>query len=126
MRVFPAAGGPLKLASAVIVASVLALLVSACGLFGGGDSNSLNPNPQTVGRPSSVPTATPPATLPEPILLGASTDPIGGGTNPAGTPTTGGNTGGAATYTVKPGDTLSAIASAQGVTGSDQAAWIAE
>jgi LysM repeat protein len=101
------------------------LLVSACGLIGGGDSNSLNPNPQTVGRPSSVPTATPPATLPEPILLGAATDPIGG-TNPAGTPASGGNTGGAATYTVKPGDTLSAIATAQGVTGSDQAAWIAE
>jgi LysM repeat protein len=101
------------------------LLVSACGLLGGGDNNSLNPNPQTVGRPSSVPTATPPATLPEPILLGAATDPIGG-TNPAGTPTAGGNTGGAATYTVKPGDTLSAIASAQGVAGSDQAAWIAE
>jgi LysM repeat protein len=116
----------LKLASAILLASVLALLVSACGLIGGDDSNSLNPNPQTVGKPSSVPTATPPATLPEPILLGAATDPIGGGTNPAGTPTTGGNTGGAATYTVKPGDTLSAIASAQGVTGSDQAAWIAE
>jgi LysM repeat protein len=116
----------LKLASAVLVVAVLALLVSACGLIGGGDGNSLNPNPQTVGRPSSVPTATPPATLPEPILLGAATDPIGGPTNQGGTPTSGGNTGGAATYTVKSGDTLAAIASSQGVTGPDQAAWIAE
>src|SRR6185503_21284464 len=104
MRVFPAGGGPLKLASASLFASVLALLVSACGLLGGGDNNSLNPNPQTVGRPSSVPTATPPATLPEPILLGAAADPIGG-TNPQGTPTGGGPSGSAATYTVKPGDT---------------------
>jgi LysM repeat protein len=126
MRVSPAGGGPLKLASAIFLVSVFALLISACGLIGGGDNNSLNPNPQTVGKPSSVPTATPPATLPEPILLGASTDPIGGPTNPSGTPASGGNTGGAATYTVKPGDTLSAIASAQGVTGTDQAAWIAE
>jgi LysM repeat protein len=125
MRVSPAGGGPLKVAAAVLLVAVFALLVSACGLIGGGDGNSLNPNPQTIGRPSSVPTATPPATLPEPILLGAATDPIGG-TNPAGTPTSGGNTGGAATYTVKSGDTLSAIAAAQGVTGTDQAAWIAE
>src|SRR4249919_3609123 len=125
MRVSPAGGGPLKVAAAVLLVAVFALLVSACGLIGGGDSNSLNPNPQTVGRPSSVPTATPPATLPEPILLGAATDPIGGPTNAGGTPA-GGNTGGAATYTVKSGDTLAAIASSQGVTGPDQAAWIAE
>jgi LysM repeat protein len=126
MRVSPAGGASLKLASAIFGATLLALLISACDLVGGGGNDSLNPNAQSVTRPGSVPTATPPATLPEPILLGAATDPIGG-TNPAGTPTTGGPTaGGAATYTVKPGDTLAAIASSQGVTGSDQASWIAE
>src|SRR3954468_20141243 len=126
MRVSLAGGASLKLASAICLVSVFALLVTACGLIGGGDGNSLNPNAQTVGRPSSVPTATPPATLPEPILLGALTDPIGGGTNASGTPTSGAAGGGAATYTVKSGDNLAAIASSQGVTGTDQAAWIAE
>src|SRR5262245_50100026 len=126
MRLIPAGGEPLKVAAAVLFASSLALLVSACGIIGGGGSDSLNPAGQSVARPGSVPTATPPATLPEPILLGAATDPIGG-TNPQGTPT-GGTTGGgsAATYVVKPGDTLAAIASSQGVTGADQPAWIAE
>jgi LysM repeat protein len=126
MRVSPAGGAPLRAASAIFIASTLALLVSACSIIGGGGSDSLNPNAQSVTRPGSVPTATPPATLPEPVLLGAATDPIGG-TNPQGTPSTGGTTsGGAATYTVKPGDTLAAIASSQGVTGADQAAWISE
>src|SRR3954467_13864598 len=125
MRVSPAGGAPLRAASAIVIASTLALLVSACGIIGGGGSDSLNPNAQSVTRPGSVPTATPPATLPEPILLGAATDPIGG-TNPQGTPTGGNTTGSAATYVVKPGDTLAAIASSQGVTGPDQAAWIAE
>lgn len=127
MRLFSAAGAPLRVA-AIFLTSTLALLVSACGIIGGGGSDSLNPNAQSVARPGSVPTATPPATLPEPILLGAATDPIGGtGTNSQGTPTSGGSTAsGAATYTVKPGDTLAAIASSQGVTGPDQAAWIAE
>src|SRR4051812_4065966 len=125
MRVSPAGGAPLRVATAVFFASILALLVSACGVIGGGGSDSLNPNAQSVTRPGSVPTATPPATLPEPILLGAATDPIGG-TNTQGTPTGGNTTGSAATYVVKPGDTLAAIASSQGVTGPDQAAWIAE
>ena len=125
MRLFPAAGAPVRAAAAILAASALALLVSACGIIGGGGSDSLNPNAQSVAKPGSVPTATPPATLPEPILLGAATDPIGG-TNPQGTPTSGGNTGSAATYVVKPGDTLAAIASSQGVTGADQAAWITE
>src|SRR6185295_2992144 len=125
MRVSPAGGAPLRAAAAIFIALTLALLVSACGIIGGGGSDSLNPNAQSVSRPGSVPTATPPATLPEPILLGAATDPTGG-TNPQGTPTSGGTTGSAATYTVKPGDTLAAIASGQGVTGADQAAWIAE
>src|SRR6476646_2009595 len=122
MRFSPAGGAPLRAAAAIFIASTLALLVSACGIIGGGGSDSLNPNAQSIARPGSVPTATPPATLPEPILLGAVTDPIGG-TNPQGTPT-GGATGTAATYTVKPGDTLAAIAASQGVTGPDQATWI--
>jgi LysM repeat protein len=125
MGLFSAAGAPLRAAATIFLTLTLALLVSACGIIGGGGSDSLNPNAQSVGRPGSVPTATPPATLPEPILLGAATDPIGG-TNPQGTPTAGGTTGGAATYTVKPGDTLAAIAASQGVTGPDQAAWIVE
>ena len=125
MRFSPAGGAPLRAAAAIFIASTLALLVSGCGIIGGGGSDSLNPNTQSVARPGSVPTATPPATLPEPILLGAAADPIGG-TNPQGTPTGGGPSGSAATYTVKPGDTLAAIASSQGVSGPDQAAWIAE
>lgn len=125
MRFIPAGGAPLKAATAIFLAMTLALLLSACDLVGG-SGDSLNPNAPSVARPGSVPTATPPATLPEPILLGAATDPIGG-TNPQGTPTGGGPAGGgAATYTVKPGDTLAAIAASQGVTGADQAAWIAE
>ena len=114
----------MKAVAAVFFVATVALLVSACGIIGGGGSDSLNPGAQSIVRPGSVPTATPPATLPEPILLGTATDPIGG-TNPQGTPT-GGTTGSAATYTVKPGDTLAAIAASQGVTGPDQAAWIAE
>jgi LysM repeat protein len=127
MRVSPAGRAPLKLAAAIFFVATLALLVQACDLVGGGsDGSSLNPS-QSAVRPGSIPTATPPATLPEPILLGAATDPIGGtGVNPSGTPTGGNTAGGAATYTVKPGDTLAAIASSQGVTGTDQAAWIAE
>ena len=124
MRVSQGGGTPLKLAAGVFLAATLALLVQACDLVGGG-SNSLNPSQQTVGRPSSVPTATPPATLPEPILLGAATDPIGGGST-SGSSTGSSTSGSSATYVVKPGDTLAAIAASQGVNSSDQAAWVAE
>jgi LysM repeat protein len=124
MRVSQAGGTPLKLAAAILLAATLALLVQACGLIGGG-GNSLNPGGQSIARPGSVPTATPPATLPEPILLGAATDPIGG-TATGGPPGSGKTTGSAATNVDKPGDTLAAIAASQGVSGPDQAAWIAE
>jgi LysM repeat protein len=124
MHVSPAGGAPLKAAAALFLTTALALLVQACDLVGGG-SNDLTAGGQSVSRPGSVPTATPPATLPEPILLGAAPDPIGGGSNPGGT--TGSNPAlGGGTYTVKPGETLAAIAASQGVAGPDQAAWIAE
>jgi LysM repeat protein len=127
MRVSYRDGTPLKLAAGIFLAATLALLVQACDLVGGGGNNSLGPGQQSVARPSSIPTATPPATLPEPILLGSAADP-GAATNPAGTPAAGGTTtaGGPSTYTVKPGDSLGAIATAMGITGPDQAAWIAE
>ncbi len=113
----------IKLALGFVVAVAIAMALQGCGPFGGGGS-SKNPASSVASRPGSVPTATPPANLPEPILLGAVSDTGG----PSGTPGTAGTpgSGATATYTVKSGDTLSAIAAAQGIPGDQQAAWIAE
>jgi LysM repeat protein len=83
-------------------------------IFGGGE----DPAP-SASRPSSIPTATPQANPPEPILLGQSTG--GGGANPG----TGGGAG-ASTYVVKSGDTLFGIAAQLNVPGAQQASWAAE
>ena len=126
MHVSSHGGGRLKLAAAIFLAFCLVVLVQACGIFGGGD-DSFGGNQASLARPSSIPTATPPATLPEPILLGSTTDV--GGTPPAarGTPGAGGTpAAGSGTYVVKTGDTLAGIAASQGVTGPDQASWIQE
>ena len=90
---------------------VLSLLLGGC-IFGGGDDT-----PPTQARQTNIPTATPPANLPEPLVLSSD----GGGALP---PSTGG--GATGTYTVRSGDTLLAIAAAQGVPAADQAAWVAE
>src|SRR5262245_8212366 len=107
------ANGFLRVAPALFIAGTLP--ASAC-FFGGGDKTV------SVNRPNSIPTATPPASLPEPIVLSGSGSPT------AGTRATGGGTtaGGADSYTVKPGDSLNAIATALGIPTDQQAAWVAE
>lgn len=86
------------------------LLLGGCIFGGGGDDD-----PPSATRPSSIPTATPPANLPEPVLLTqASPQP--------------GAPGGAApgTYVVKSGDSLFAIAASLGITGEALAPWTTE
>ncbi len=94
--------------ASVGIVSVTLILVAL--LVGGGD-------PDAFGRRGTVPTATQPASLPEPIVLGSSRGgldlPSGGG-------------GSASTYVVRSGDTISAIAARFGVPTEEQAAWIAE
>jgi LysM repeat protein len=93
-----------------LVFTTLSLVLSAC-LFGGGDAQPSAP------RPGSIPTATPPAEPPEPILLGETQSTAGGqATAPPGQ----------TTYTVRSGDTLSGIAANFGIPATEQAAWIAE
>ena len=90
---------------------VSALLLGGC-IFGG-DDDSL----PSVSRPRSIPTATPPSSLPEPIALGEAP-----GGQPAGA--TGGPSPGA--YVVKSGDTLFAIAGSLGVPAGQQASWVTD
>jgi LysM repeat protein len=84
-------------------------LLMSCFLGGGGGQK-----PSAL-RPSSIPTATPPASLPEPILVGE-TQAINSGPNAS--------VSGEQTYVVKSGDTLSSIAAALGVPASQQASWV--
>src|SRR5688572_17222767 len=92
------------------------LLLGGC-VFGGGDGAD---DPPSVARPNSIPTATPPANLPEPILLGQASPPP--------STTTGGGTGGPAPgiYVVQSGDTLFAIAASLGITREAVQPWTAE
>jgi LysM repeat protein len=92
------------------LAVILVILFFQAGFFSSGDSAS-----PSVSRPSSIPTATPPAQMPEPVLLGETL---------AAAPAAAGASGD--TYVVKPGDTLGGIASQLGVPIDQQAAWIAE
>ena len=101
----------IKLAAVGLVLVLLAVLLQG-SILGGDGGRAVS-----VARPSSIPTATPPANLPEPILLGET----------QGTQNRNTNTGGGANvYVVKSGDTLGAIASGQGVSADQQAAWVAE
>ncbi len=100
----------IKLAAGGLGVVLLVLLLQGC-LFGGGSQPTAS-----IARPGSIPTATLPPNLPEPILLGEA---------PA-TTSTGAIVGGAQTYTVKPGDTLGAIAAALGVPGDQIASWTNE
>jgi LysM repeat protein len=85
-------------------------------LFGGDDPGGA----ASVARPNSIPTATMPANLPEPILLGQSQS-AAPGPSAATSPSSSANS-----YVVKSGETLGAIAAAQGVAPDQQAAWVAE
>jgi len=93
-----------------LLAVAAAAVATGC-LFGGGDETI------SATRPGSIPTATAPANLPDPILLGESQ-------TSGGTPLSGGS--GESTYTVKSGDTLYGIAGQLGIPASDQAAWVAD
>lgn len=106
----------LKLGAGFAVGLVILLTAQGC-IFGGGDDNN---SPGGFTRPGSIPTATLPATMTDPILLGESQAATG-----AGTTGTGGGASGQ-TYTVESGDTLGAIATSLGVSQDQQAAWIAE
>ncbi len=100
------------LKAALGLLAVVLLVVLLWGpIFGGGGE----PKP-SASRPGSIPTATPPADLPAPILLGEAQAATG-------SPAAG---GGGGTYVVKPGDTLGAIAGQLGVPADQQAAWVAE
>ncbi|MGE0058306.1 MAG: LysM peptidoglycan-binding domain-containing protein [Dehalococcoidia bacterium] len=102
-----------KLGGAVVGAILILLTAQGC-VFGGDDGGSGGP----LSRPGAVPTATLPATLQDPILLGQ-VQTTSGGTN-----TTGGASAG--TYVIKSGDTLGGVATSLGVPPEQQAAWIAE
>jgi LysM repeat protein len=103
---------------AAIFGSILVLVAAQGCVFGGDDGGG---DGGAIARPGSIVTATMPATLTDPILLGQS-QTTGG--NTGGTGTTGGASG--QTYTVKSGDTLAGIAISLGVPQDQQAAWNAE
>ncbi|HXH22357.1 MAG TPA: LysM peptidoglycan-binding domain-containing protein [Dehalococcoidia bacterium] len=99
-----------RLAGLALTALAAGLTAAAC-IFGGGE------NPISVQRPGSIPTATPPAKLPEPMLVGE-TQAGSSGTTSAVT--------GETTYVVRPGDSLFAIAAQFNIPPDQQAAWVAE
>ena len=103
----------IKLGAGALVVVLLIVLLQGT-LFGGGGDGP----PGSSTRRGSIPTATPPANPPEPLLLGE----VRGGTGA----TTSSTTGGEGTYTVQSGDTLAGIAFAQNVPADQQAAWLAE
>jgi LysM repeat protein len=100
-----------KLVAGLTLAGLLVLTQACGGDGGGGISNA------SVSRPGSIPTATPPANPPPPIVLGQS---------PATTGAPTGATGGGGVYVIKSGDTLDAIAAQAGVPPEQRAAWISE
>jgi LysM repeat protein len=100
-----------KIIAGLVGLVVLIVFAQSYVLGGGGTAMP------TASRPGSIPTATPPAQTPEPILLGQ-VQGAGGGTPRPGAS--------GATYTVRSGDTLVAIAANLNVPADQQAAWIAE
>ena len=96
-----------------LVGLVIVVVLAQTFVFGGGGGLPSS----TGGRSGTIPTATPPAQLPDPILLGSSS----GATGPSGSNATAGTT-----YTVQPGDTLGTIATNFKVPAAQQAQWIAD
>jgi LysM repeat protein len=103
----------MKLGAAALAIAVLVVLLQG-SIFGGND-DPLAGGP--LARRGSIPTATPPANLPEPLLLGEVR-----GTSPSTTAAGGGE----GTYVVRSGDTLAGIAISLGISADQQAAWLAE
>ncbi len=101
---------PKPFGAAFLLACAAAFVSAGC-LFGGGD------DPVSIERPGSIPTATPPARLPDPMLVGE----VQAGVGPATSAVTG-----ETTYVVKSGDTLGAIAAQFGIPAAQQASWVAE
>ena len=106
----------IKLGAAVF-GGILVLVAAQGCVFGGDDDAGGN---GAVAGPGAIVTATLPATLTDPILLGQAQTTGGttGGTQPAGSS--------GQTYVVKSGDTLGSIATSVGVPPDQQAAWTAE
>ncbi len=104
----------LKLGAGLIAGALILVLAQGC-VFGGDDDGDPG---GSAARPGVIVTATLPATLTDPILLGQSQATTGG--------TTGTTGGSGQTYTVQSGDTLGGIATALGVPPDQQAAWNAE
>ena len=90
----------LRTFSILAVGGMAALLAAACS--GGSDESTPTPGPDATSTPA--PTATPLATIPEPIIV------VGDGASGGGTATEE-----AATYIVESGDTLGGIADRFGV-----------
>ena len=99
-----------RIAALSLAALAAAVLSSGC-IFGGDEPSA------SIQRPSSIPTATPPATLPEPMLVGETQ---------AGSGPTTGAVSGETTYVVKSGDTLGSIAAQFGIAPASQASWVQE
>jgi len=96
-----------------LVGLVVLIVLAQTYVFGGSGAST-----PTASRPGSIPTATPPAQTPEAVLLGQAQGAAGGAQARPGTS--------AATYTVRSGDTLVAIAANFNVPSDKQAAWIAD
>lgn len=105
-----------RIIAGVIGFVVLVLLVQNY-VLGGSDGDD-----GSVALSGAAPTATPPAQLPDPILLGST-----GAEGTEGNGTAGGTSnGGSDTYVVQSGDTLGTIAASFNVPPEAQAAWINE
>ncbi len=104
----------MRFLAAFVSIAGLVLIVGACFFDSGSGGSGVRTG--VVARLGSIPTATPPAQLPEPVLLGQTQ----AGSRPAGPG------GGGDTYVTKSGDTIAGIAASLGVLPDQQAAWVAE
>jgi LysM repeat protein len=97
------------------LAGVIFILLAAQGCVFGGDDGGVTGG--ALSRPGAIVTATLPATLQDPILLGQQQVQNNGATT---------GSGAGSTYVIKSGDTLGAVASSLGIPEAQQAAWIQE